>query len=53
MEYIKLDSENRELEVILNCSDEPATVGDGGEILFSRNYDSGTLEKNGTLIRRI
>lgn len=53
VEYIKLDSENRELEVILNCSDEPATVGDGGEILFSRNYDSGTLEKNGTLIRRI
>ena len=53
VEYIKLDSENRELEVILNCSDEPVTVGDGGEILFSRNYDSGTLEKNGTLIRRI
>ena len=52
VEYIKLDSENRELEIILNCSDEPVTVGDGGESLFSINYDAGILGKNGTLIRK-
>ena len=52
MEYIKLDPDNRELEVVLNCSDGPLNVGEGGEILFARKYDRGILEKNGTLIRK-
>ena len=52
VEYIKLDAENRKLEVVLNCSEEPVSVGEGGEVLFSRNYDRGTLGKNGTLIRK-
>ncbi len=52
-EYIKLDEEGRKTEVILNCSDEEAKVGEAGEVLFARNYQNGILEKNGTLIRRI
>ena len=52
VEYIKLDPDNRELEVVLNCSDGPLNVGEGGEILFARKYDGGILEKNGTLIRK-
>ena len=52
-EYIKLDEEGRKTEVILNCSDEAAKVGEAGEVLFARNYQNGILEKNGTLIRRI
>ena len=52
VEYIKLDPDNRELEVVLNCSDGPLNVGEGGEILFARKYDRGILEKNGTLIRK-
>ena len=52
VEYIKLDSENRKMEVILNCSEEPVSVEEGGEILFERNYDGGILGKNGTLIRK-
>ena len=52
-EYIKLDEEGRNTEVILNCSDEAAKVGEAGEVLFARNYQNGILEKNGTLIRRI
>ena len=51
--YIKLDEEGRKTEVILNCSDEAAKVGEAGEVLFARNYQNGILEKNGTLIRRI
>ena len=53
VEYIKLDDENRKIEVVLNCSGEPMEVPEGGEILFSRNYDRGILGKNGTLIRNI
>lgn len=53
VEYIKLDDENRKIEVVLNCSGEPMEVPEGGEILFSRNYDRGILGKNGTLIRKI
>ena len=49
----KLDEEGRKTEVILNCSDEAAKVGEAGEVLFARNYQNGILEKNGTLIRRI
>ena len=52
-EYIKLDEEGRKTEVILNCSDEAAKVGEAGEVLFARKYQNGILEKNGTLIRRI
>ena len=52
-EYIKLDEEGRKTEVILNCSDEAAKVGEAGEVLFARNNQNGILEKNGTLIRRI
>ena len=52
VEYIKIDSENRRLEVVLNCSGDAMDVGENGEIIFSRNYDRGILGKNGTLIRR-
>ena len=43
-EYIKLDEEGRKTEVILNCSDEAAKVGEAGEVLFARNYQNGILE---------
>lgn len=52
VEYIKLDQEGRKLEVLLNCGNEPIEVGKVGEILFSRKFEKGVLEVNGTLIRR-
>ena len=51
-EYIKLDGHQNEIEVLLNCSGEEMKVREEGEILFSRKYADGVLEKNGTLIRR-
>lgn len=53
VEYIKLDSEGNKVEILLNCSDEDEPVKGEGEILFSRRFKNGILEKNGTLIRRI
>lgn len=52
VEYIKLDQEGRKLEVLLNCGNKPIEVGKAGEILFSRKFEKGVLEVNGTLIRR-
>ena len=52
VEYIKLDENQNELEVLLNCSENEMKVRPEGEILFSRKYKDGILEKNGTLIRR-
>ena len=52
VEYIKLDSQNRKLEVLLNCGEEAVSVKEEGEVLFSRKYQNGVLEKNGTLVRR-
>ncbi len=52
VEYIKLDSQNRKLEVLLNCGEEAVSVKEEGEVLFSRKYENGVLEKNGTLVRR-
>ena len=53
VEYIKLDSFGRKLEVVLNCSGENVAAGDEGEVLFERNFSGGILGKNGTLIRRV
>lgn len=53
VEYIKLDEAGRKVEVLLNCSKEPAEVGESRQVLFARNYSGGTLGTNGTLIRRI
>ncbi len=52
VEYIKLDEHGRQLEVLLNCSDEDVQIRGGGEVLFSRNYTGRFLGANGTLIRR-
>lgn len=52
VEYIKIDSQGREIEVLLNCSEEKIKVKEGGEILFARNFSEGVLERNGTLVRR-
>lgn len=52
VEYIKLDAQGDEIEVLLNCSAEEMEVKDGGEVLFSRNFSGGILGENGTLIRR-
>ena len=53
VEYIKLDEEDRKIEVVLNCSDESIAVKEAGEVLFARGWQDGVLKKNGTLIRRI
>lgn len=53
VEYIKLDSEGNKVEILLNCSDADEPVKGEGEVLFSRRFKNGILEKNGTLIRRI
>ena len=47
-----MDENQNELEVLLNCSENEMKVRPEGEILFSRKYKDGILEKNGTLIRR-
>ena len=52
VEYIKLDSGNRKLEVLLNCSGADVETEPGGEILFARNYHDNILEPKGTLIRK-
>ena len=53
VEYIKLDAQNRKLEVVLNCSGEEVETEPGGDILFSRNYRNNILGPKGTLIRKI
>ena len=53
VEYIKLDDENRKIEVLLNCSDEDVHAAPGGEVLFARNFSDGVLKPKGTLIRRV
>ena len=52
VEYIKLDSANRKIEILLNCGEEEIQVEEGTEVLFCRNYADGILGKNGTLIQR-
>ena len=51
VEYIKLDGEGREVEVLLNCSREMMEIKEGGEVLFSRGFHDRLLEPGGTLIR--
>lgn len=53
VEYIKLDAEDNKIEVLLNCTEEDIKISNNTEILYSRKYKSGILQKNGTLIRRI
>ena len=53
IEYIKLDSKGRKMEVLVNCSDEDVQAGTGGEILFERNFADRVLKPKGTLIRKI
>ena len=53
MEYIKLDDENRKIQVLLNCSGEDVHTAPGGEVLFARNFSDGVLKPKGTLIRRV
>ncbi len=52
-EYIKLDDYGNRIQVLLNAGDADIDVGNWGEILFSRNYEDGTLKQKGTLIRRM
>ena len=52
VEYIKLDSRGRKIEVVLNCSGEDVHTAPGGEILFARNFSDSVLKPKGTLIRR-
>ena len=38
VEYIKLDQDGNQLEVLLNCSEESVSVKEEGEVLFSRRF---------------
>ena len=53
VEYIKIDSQDRRIEVVLNCSPEALSVGEGGEVLFARQFADGVLKPKGTLVRRL
>ena len=52
VEYIKLDENGNQLEILLNCSNKVVEIQNGGEILFARQFENGYLGVNGTLIRR-
>ena len=54
IEYLKLDCENHQLKIILNCSDETVQTPymEGKEIFFANLYDNGWLHPNGVVIVR-
>ena len=52
VEYVKLDDEGNQVEILLNGTEKDLDVKQQGEVLFARGYDNGKLRKNGTLIRR-
>lgn len=52
VEYVKLDDEGNQVEILLNGTEKDLDVKQQGEVLFARAYDNGKLRKNGTLIRR-
>ena len=52
VEYIKLDQAGKQIEVLLNCGEEPIELQGEGEILFSRRCAGNILDVRGTLIRR-
>ena len=52
VEYIKLDQAGKQIEVLLNCGEEPIEIQGEGEILFSRRCAGNILDVRGTLIRR-
>ena len=50
--YIKLDRNQNQIEILLNCAQEDVTLQEKGEILFQRQYKNGRLYPKGVLIRR-
>ena len=54
VEYIKLDEEGNQIEVLLNASEEKVKSKRKWEnSFFAREFDGEILGVNGTLIRRI
>ena len=45
-------SQAEALDICLNAGTQPADLGPGGDVLFSRGWDSGFLAPGGILIRR-
>lgn len=53
VQYIKSDEEGHQVEVLLNCGEEPVKVKGEGKILFARKWNKGILGTNGTVVRMI
>ena len=45
-------SQAEALDICLNAGTQPADLGPGGDVLFSRGWDNGSLAPGGILIRR-
>ncbi len=52
IEYIKLDENGQEIEVLLNCSDAPITIADDKQVLWQRLYHKKQLAPGGVVVRK-
>lgn len=53
IEYIKLDDQGSEIQIILNATDEPIDLPDYSEALFTRLCDNEKISPNGIFISRL
>lgn len=52
IEYIKLDDDGNQIQILLNGEKKAIPVGMEGEVLFANRFEQGLLLPKGTLIRR-
>lgn len=53
IEYIKSDDAGREIQIILNGTNEPIDMPDNKEVLFARLCDNGKIKPNGIFIGKL
>jgi len=53
VEYIKIDEDGKQIEILINAQDKDIPVENEEEILFSRGYHKEILKAGGILIRSI